>query len=40
MAELSWTSEAEAWLREIFEYIAQDSPAAAARVVERIYEKA
>jgi plasmid stabilization system protein ParE len=40
MARLNWTREAETWLRDIFKYIAQDNPEAAARVVEGIYERA
>lgn len=32
MAELRWTNEALAWLKEIHGYIAQDNPAAAAKV--------
>ncbi len=40
MARLNWTREAETWLRDIFEYIAQDNPEAAARVVEGIYQRA
>lgn len=39
MARLSWTREAETWLRDIFAYIAQDNPEAAARVVDGIYER-
>ena len=39
MAWLNWTQEAETWLRDIFAYIAQDNPVAAARVVEGIYER-
>lgn len=39
MARLNWTREAETWLRDIFEYIAQDNPEAAARVVEGVYER-
>lgn len=39
MARLNWTQEAETWLRDIYEYIAQDNPVAAARVVEGIYER-
>ena len=39
MARLNWTREAETWLRDIFSYIAQDNPEAAARVVEGIYER-
>lgn len=40
MARLNWTREAERWLRDIFEYVAQDNPKAAARVVKGIYERA
>ena len=40
MANLNWTSEAERWLKDIYGYIAADNPAAAARVVDGIYEKA
>ena len=40
MAEIRWTNEAEVWLRDIYDYIAQDNPSAAARVVDGIYEKA
>lgn len=40
MAELNWTLEAERWLGDIFEYIAQDNPTAARKVVEGIYAKA
>jgi plasmid stabilization system protein ParE len=40
MAELTWTAEAERWLRDIYDYIAQDNPAAAIRTVEAIYQKA
>ena len=40
MAETRWTIEAEAWLRDIHDYIAHDNPGAAAKVVEGIYEKA
>lgn len=39
MAELNWTVEAQQWLEDIFEYIAQENPAAAARVVGGIYER-
>ncbi len=39
MAEINWTAEAEIWLRDIYEYISQDNPAAAAKVVSGIYEK-
>ena len=40
MTEIRWTIESEAWLRDIHDYIAQDNPSAAAKVVEGIYEKA
>lgn len=32
MARLRWTHEAEQWLHDIFDYIAQENPDAAARV--------
>ena len=40
MAEIRWTIEAEIWLKDIYDYITQDNPGAAAKVVEGIYEKA
>lgn len=40
MAEINWTAEAERWLRDIYDYIAQDKPVAAANVVSGIYAKA
>jgi plasmid stabilization system protein ParE len=40
MVKVKWTKEAESWLREIHDYIAQDNPAAALRTVQRIYQKA
>ena len=39
MVEIRWTSEAEVWLRDIYNYIAYDNPSAATRVVNGIYEK-
>lgn len=33
MAELTWTAEAERWLHDIHDYIAQDNPAAATRTL-------
>lgn len=39
MGEINWTEEAERWLKDIHEYIAQDSPESAVRVVKAIYEK-
>lgn len=40
MAGLTWTDEALHWLEDIYEHIAEDNPAAAARTVEGIYERA
>lgn len=40
MAKISWTSEAEKWLRDIYDYIAQDNENAAQRVIAGIYNKA
>jgi plasmid stabilization system protein ParE len=37
---VNWTQEAESWLLEIHNYIAQDNPAAAFRTVQGIYRKA
>ena len=39
MGKINWTAEAEAWLREIFAYISQDSAEIAEKVVSEIYEK-
>ncbi len=39
MADINWTAEAECWLHDIYSYIAQDNPRAAARTVGGIYEK-
>jgi toxin ParE1/3/4 len=40
VAEVSWTQEAEGWLKDIHDYIAADNPVAAARTVDGIYQKA
>ena len=40
MAQIRWTREAEYWLKDIYDYISEDKPNAAARVVEGIYERA
>jgi plasmid stabilization system protein ParE len=40
VAKLVWTDEALRWLEDIFEYIAQDNPDAAARTVQGIYDRA
>lgn len=39
MAKINWTVEAERWLKDIFDYIAEDNPRAATRTVEAIYLK-
>ena len=39
MAKIRWTFEAEKWLRDIHDYIAQDNPATAQRIVTDIYKK-
>ncbi|MEP6706935.1 MAG: type II toxin-antitoxin system RelE/ParE family toxin, partial [Pyrinomonadaceae bacterium] len=39
MAEINWTEEAQAWLRDIHDYIAQDNKDAAARTVSGIFLK-
>lgn len=39
MAEIRWTSEAEIWLKDIFDYIAQENLSAAINVVKEIYRK-
>ncbi|MBW7931700.1 MAG: type II toxin-antitoxin system RelE/ParE family toxin [Gammaproteobacteria bacterium] len=40
MAAITWTLEAERWLKDIHEYIAADNPRAAARTVQGIYDRA
>lgn len=40
MAEIRWTEEAHRWLHDIHDYIAEDNPGAAQKVVSGIYEKA
>ena len=40
MAKIIWTSEANHWLKDIFDYIAEDNPDAATKVVEGIFTKA
>jgi plasmid stabilization system protein ParE len=39
MAEIRWTEEAVKWLQNIYDYISEDDPAAAQKVIEGIYEK-
>jgi len=38
MAEIIWTEEAERWLKNIHDYIAQDNPSAAEKVIAAIYQ--
>ncbi len=40
MAEIIGTEEAEWWLKDIHDYIAQDNPVAADKVLSRIYQRA
>jgi len=40
VAKINWTIEAERWLKDIFDYIAEDNPGAATRTVKSIYQKA
>ena len=40
VAGLRWTREAGLRMRDIFEYIADDNPEAAARLVEGVYARA
>jgi toxin ParE1/3/4 len=39
LAKINWTAEAERWLHEIHDYIANDNPAAAGRTIMEIYQK-
>jgi plasmid stabilization system protein ParE len=39
VAAIAWTAEAQRWLREIHDYIAQDNPSAAIRTVESLVER-
>ena len=39
MAKINWTEEAENWLKNIHDYIAQDNKDAAIRVVRSIYQR-
>lgn len=39
MATITWTLEAERWLKDIHEYIAADNPQAAARTVQGIFDR-
>ena len=39
MARLNWTTEAENWVQEIYDYIATDSPRAAKATAKGIQER-
>ena len=39
MAAIIWTAEAERWLKNIYEFISEENPVAAGKVVDGIYEK-
>ena len=39
MAEIRWTEQAADWLNNIYDFIYEENPTAAHKVVEQIYEK-
>jgi toxin ParE1/3/4 len=39
MAEINWTAEAERWLRDIHDYIAEDNPDVANRALREFTKK-
>ena len=39
MAQISWTVEAERWLRDINDYIAEHNPQSATRVIQGLIER-
>ena len=39
MVNINWTNEAEFWLKDIHDYIAQDNPRISKKVVNEIYQK-
>ena len=39
MVNINWTIEAELWLKDIYDYISNDNPSAAKKVIDGIYEK-
>jgi plasmid stabilization system protein ParE len=39
MAKIIWTAEAIQWIKDIYDYISLDNPAAAQRVLNGIYKK-
>ncbi len=40
MAEIRWTKEAEIWLKDIHDFIAEDSKQTAEKVIDGIYQRA
>ena len=40
MAKIRWTQEAELWLKDIHDFIAEDSKQAAEEVIDGIYQRA
>lgn len=39
MVDINWTNEADIWLKDIFDFISEDSKNMAQKVVGEIYEK-
>jgi len=39
MVDINWTNEASFWLKDIYNYIAQDNPKIAKKVVNEIFTK-
>ena len=39
MVNINWKNEAEFWLKDIHDYIAQDNPRISKKVVNEIYQK-
>jgi len=39
MVEINWTNEANFWLKDIHDYIAQNNPTIAKKVANEIYQK-
>ena len=40
MAEIKWTKEAQAWLKDIHDFIVLDNPKVATQIVEEIFQRA
>ena len=40
MVVISWTKEAENWIKDIYDYISKDNPLIAKKVINDIYNKA